>query len=278
MPARLGEQPCARVACSPRSLHAARRAVTLTSCMRQSLLSHSPISAVSAEMPLPADVEVRMVDVRGSAARLDAAASLLTTDELERARRIVVPGARRRFVMSRATLRILLALRLEIEPQEVRLAYDAYGKPHLEHNQELTFNVSHSGNIALIALGRGGRVGVDVEQIDPCRDWRRLARATCAEGERFHLLCESRTRGASAFFERWAAKEAFLKARGVGLSSSLTDLVLVRDSHGGGGLRLKDPPCGHSLHQLQVPIGYKAALALLDLPFRRASWLPPFIP
>jgi 4'-phosphopantetheinyl transferase len=257
------------VACSPRSLHAARRAATLMSSMRQPLLlSHSPISAVSTETSLPTDVEVRMVDVRGSAAQLNAAASLLTTDELERARRIVVPEARRRFAVSRATLRILLALRLEIEPLEVRLTYNAYGKPHLDHNQALTFNVSHSGNIALIALRQGGRVGVDVEQIDSRRDWRRLARATCAEDECFHLLCESRTRGATAFFERWAAKEALLKARGVGLSCSLTDIVLVRDSNGGGGLRLEDPPCGHSLHQLRVPTGYKAALALLDLPAR----------
>jgi 4'-phosphopantetheinyl transferase len=234
-------------------------------------LSHIPIPATPGEMPLPPGVEVHMVDVRGSTAQLTAAASLLAADELERAGRIVVPAARRRFAISRATLRLLLAKPLEVEPTQVKLAYDANGKPRLEHEEQLTFNLSHSGDLALIALRQGGRVGVDIERIDPSRDWRRISRSACSEDERFHLLGELRIRGAAAFFERWTAKEALLKAVGVGLAGGPANLVLVRGSDGEGRLQLREPPCDCSIHRLRVPTGYKAALALLDTQDRLAA-------
>jgi 4'-phosphopantetheinyl transferase len=187
---------------------------------------------------------------------------LLSATERERASRIVMTEAKARFTAARAMLRQLLGERLGLAPLEVELAYNRYGKPSLEHDATLAFNVSHSGDFALIALRAAGEVGVDVQWVDRRRDWRRIATAACSPEERSRLLEESRERGSTAFFERWVGKEAWLKALGLGLAGKLEDVVLTREPHRPGRLRLERPSGSHPIHRLRLPAGYVAALAL----------------
>lgn len=228
------------------------------------------VSPICSEDALPADVEVYALDVRRPQSR-SAATRLLISTERERASHIVVPEAKARFTAARSMLRQLLGDRLGLAPLEVELAYSRYGKPRLEHDATLAFNVSHSGALALIALRAAGEVGVDVQWVDRRRDWRRIAAAACGPEERSRLLEESLERGPTAFFERWVGKEAWLKALGLGLAGKLEDVVLTREPHGPGRLRLERPSGAHSIHRLRLPAGYVAALALPTAEPRRPT-------
>ncbi|HEV3093757.1 MAG TPA: 4'-phosphopantetheinyl transferase superfamily protein [Solirubrobacteraceae bacterium] len=219
------------------------------------------VSPLYCEEALPAGVEVYALNV-GRAQWRWATTPLLSATERERASHIVVSQARARFIAARSMLRELLGARLGLAPLEVELVYNRYGKPSLNHDPTLAFNVSHSGDFVLIALRASGEVGVDVQWVDLRCDWRRIATAACSPEERSRLLEESLERGPTAFFERWVCKEAWLKALGLGLAGKLEDVVLTRERHGPGRLRLERPSGAHSIHQLRLPAGYVAALAL----------------
>lgn len=204
--------------------------------------------------------ELHLLELPRSEMRLDAAASLLCAAERGRAERIVVVAARRRFVATRAALRVLVGERLEIDPLAVSFSYGVKGKPCLDLAGGLTFNVSHSGDMALVALAEGAEVGVDIQQIEPRRDWAALLQAVCEPDEYPHLLSESHRRGAVVFFERWVAHEALLKAAGTGFS----------------GAEHPDPT-SYRVSPLKAPNGYAAAVAVerLQAPRRRTRQVVP---
>lgn len=214
---------------------------------------------VSSATPLPADVELHLLDLKQSEARLKNVCPLLSATERARATRIIAPAAQMRFVATRAALRLLLGERLAIDPATVSFAYGAHGKPRLACTGTLTFNVSHSGDLALIVLAGGAAVGVDIQRIEAQRDWRGLLRAVCGPDEHRRLLAEADRRGPSVFFERWVVKEALLKATGTGLSG-----VLRQDE------------ASYRLIPLAVPDGYAAAIAMrqaVDLGGMDGEWL-----
>lgn len=182
----------------------------------------------------------------------DAPADTLSADELERAGRYRVESARRSFVAVRAALRRVLGARLGLAPAEVRLAVDGYGRPSVDG--PVSFNVSHSGALGLIAVADGERrVGIDVEQVRPETDFRSLA-ARFFHPEEAAAIGDRR----DAFFRCWTRKEAVVKALGHGLSHPLDGFVVEVDAEGPravGGLP------GLSVTGLEIDRGYAAGLA-----------------
>lgn len=149
----------------------------------------------------------------------------LSADEIARANRFHFEKDRGQFVCCRSVLRKLLGEYLDISPAEVRLKYLASGKPQLEEEQnphELQFNVAHSGDLALIAVGSGHRLGIDVEKIRGDVDTRSLAERFFSLREREGLRALPEPERVSGFFACWSRKEAFLKATGEGLSFPLS--------------------------------------------------------
>ena len=143
----------------------------------------------------------------------------LTEAERVRAARFVDAVHRRRWIAGRATLRTMLADCVGAEPAEIPIEYGRFGKPELrEPYQALTFNLSHSGPLALLAIAWGRDVGVDVEAISHRIDWPAVAARFFSRAERDELARLPAARQARAFFACWSRKEAYLKARGAGLS------------------------------------------------------------
>jgi 4'-phosphopantetheinyl transferase len=142
---------------------------------------------------------------------------VLSPDECERAACFLRPEDRHRFVWTRAVLRMLLAGYLRTEPDEVRLTYGRYGKPALQGEGGPAFNVSHSGNVALIAVAPAGAVGVDVEKVRDV-DLAQVARHVYAPAEQAAAAALPPALRTEAFFRCWTRKEAWLKARGDGLA------------------------------------------------------------
>jgi 4'-phosphopantetheinyl transferase len=138
--------------------------------------------------------------------------------EEDRFRSFATDALRSRWGAARGTLREVLGRALERAPGEVRFGYGAHGKPHVS-GSPLRFNISHSGDLAVIALSHV-EVGVDVE-LPRARRSDAIARRFYAPGEIERLFAETDpAQRADSFFRLWTCKEAFLKVTGEGLSRS----------------------------------------------------------
>jgi 4'-phosphopantetheinyl transferase len=134
------------------------------------------------------------------------------------------PQARRRWVAARWALRTVLGCYLEVEPEEVELRLGPRGKPVLAATGEsLRFNLSHSGELALIAVARGLEIGVDVERIDPRRDVLALAPRALGPEEAAAVREAPAGERSAAFHAAWTRREAVAKCLGVGLGAPLPE-------------------------------------------------------
>ncbi|WP_434628787.1 4'-phosphopantetheinyl transferase family protein [Chromobacterium sp. CV08] len=183
----------------------------------------------------------------------------LSPDERRHAGRFVRPRDGARYAAARNALRHLLAAALDADPAALEFASEGGGKPWLPAHPELGFNLSHSGDAALVALARGLRLGVDLEQRR--RDgreleWRGIAESYFSARERLALAGGDATR---RFLRMWTAKEAVLKAIGSGLSG-LADVEIALDE--ADRPRLLSAHCGEwRLQALETEDGHAAALA-----------------
>lgn len=223
--------------------------------------------AESVGVPPPGHVDVWIV-VPDDVSRDVRAVDDLAPDEVERARRLAFEADRRRFVGSRIALRRILAGCLGVAPRKIELRAAPFGKPHLDpelHGSALRFNVSHSGDLALVAVGREVEVGVDVELRRPTPDLEGLAGRHFSPGERAAIAALPPARRLEAFFDYWTLKEAYLKACGDGLNRRLDafDVALDHDLPP-RLLEVRDRPGDEqrwTLARLRPAAGYAAALA-----------------
>lgn len=182
------------------------------------------------DAPLAAD-EVALWRVRldWGEEELSAAADILSADERGRAARFHRESDRRHFVVAHAVLRRILSGYLGTEPQHISLDLNPFGKPHLNNdagNPDLRFSLSHSGGSALYAFAVGREVGVDLEWIEPEFATMTLVRNLFAPEEVSALSSLRGDAFVQAFYRCWTRKEAYVKARGCGLSLPLTDFVV----------------------------------------------------
>ena len=236
---------------------------------------------------IPSDVEVFRLDLDPGAEVPVEDRQVLSREEAVRAGRFHHRADRVRFARTRAALRRLIGDRLGIAASAVRFDVNHRGKPRIHcacsATPPLRFNVSHSGAHALIAVSPRRSVGLDIERRDPDRD----------QAELWSLILSPRERAASErerpeFFDCWSAKEAVLKAVGIGVGDHLQRLSVLMsgrdDLFGGepGEARSASPESAGTdrswfrLHcegvawpgiracRLPVPSGYAAALAWLD--------------
>ncbi len=193
---------------------------------------------------------------------------VLTSEERERAARYRVGRPRNDFILTRGTLRFLLARHVGMTPQELSFRYSEYGKPVVDGPFDLRFNVSHTDGLALIAIARAREIGIDVEKINAAPDARKLAERFFSVRERHFLECLSGEELQAAFFRCWTRKEAYVKARGEGLSLPLHQFdVSVAPNESRALLATRPDPseAGHwMLQDLPVSHGYVAALAVAE--------------
>lgn len=143
--------------------------------------------------------------------------ALLAPDERERADRMPDPIARARFVVTRASLRRLLARELGGDPGAFELRYGANGKPFLVRSgvaDVLRFSVSHAGDLALIALGMDRDVGVDIERVRRPRYGDRIAERLFDPTTCRLLAGLPPAEWTHVFHHAWTQREAFVKAVG----------------------------------------------------------------
>lgn len=184
-------------------------------------------------LPLNAvHVDLLHTDSADALARVDSYRPLLSTDEHERMARFVFDRDRLAFLLTRALVRTTLSRYASIPPADWRFINNAYGRPEiLDRPQgvpDLRFNISHTHGLIACAVTIGREVGVDVEHVN-----RRLTHDVAgrffasSEVSDLHRLPEADQ--PRVFFDYWTLKEAYIKARGFGLSMPLGDFAFRLD-------------------------------------------------
>lgn len=186
-------------------------------------------------------VDVWISDCNGLATRKSRFYGLLSPDERARADRYLQPLKKERFVLGRGMLRSVLSKYLDILPENIRFVYGEHGKPELKNTRKrFYFNLSHSRNIAVLAVTDRSRVGVDVEAMD--RDPERLDRIIdflCSPEEKDdYFAMPGRDRTLSAYY-LWTANEAYLKGVGSGLERFESNVTCCLDSGGEPRIELR---------------------------------------
>jgi len=191
---------------------------------------------------------------------------ILTGEERGRADRFHFARDRDAFVTTRIVLRQLLARYTGITAQAVEFVQGNRGKPKLATGG-IEFNVSHSGNISLLAFSRLA-VGVDIELIRPVADMDALVSRYFGPGERRQWAEVAVGEHGRAFFAAWTRKEAYVKAIGAGLSLPLESFDVTID--GDTAPRFLNVS-GWSLYDLEIA-GYAAALAVSSVVSEVRGW------
>jgi 4'-phosphopantetheinyl transferase len=187
--------------------------------------------------------------------------SLLSAEEKERAFKFKFERDRRRHIVSHAALRSVLSTYLDLPPGSLKFAAGPNGKPKLAPipGEELVqFNLSHANEVALIAVAREKEVGVDVEWIDRNTPFREIAGRFFSAQEVGALDALPTHLQKIAFFKCWTSKEAFLKAKGTGLSDKLDDVEILSPRQ--GVVRIKSAVPNWRLVELDPGDGYAGAV------------------
>lgn len=208
--------------------------------------------------------------------------SALSADEARRASSFQFDKDRNHYIVAHFSLRDVLGRYLKAEPAKLEFSIDQYGKPALlEH--KLEFNLSHSGSFALVAVTQSRIIGVDVERMREGISSLVIARQYFSPAEVAEFDAVPVEQRETAFFTCWTRKEAFIKAKGLGLSLPLDSFDVSLTPNEPAILRAVRPypqeAARWKLHSLDVAPRYAGAVAVeytdaknQDLEFRLWDW------
>jgi 4'-phosphopantetheinyl transferase len=164
-------------------------------------------------------------------ARLDLYRSLLTVDELQRARRFLRAEDEARFVIGRALARTMLSAFAPVGPRAWSFFIDEHGRPVLatlpDGAPDLRFNLTHTDGLVACAVTIGREVGVDAENINRTLT-HDIAERFFSSREVADLHALPAAEQAVVFFDYWTLKESYIKARGLGLALPLGQFTFLR--------------------------------------------------
>ena len=189
---------------------------------------------------------------------------VLDEKEKARAEKFHFEHHKRQFMVSHIATRLILASYCATDPAKLIFKHNTYGKPFLAHHEQLLFNISHTDEMALCAVSDGDELGIDIEKKRPI---------TCIEmAERFFSATERKLfadlqpgQQQDAFFCCWTRKEAYIKAKGLGLSLPLEQFSVTLTPDLPAALLSSEfaaeDVARFRLLDIAVADGYKAALA-----------------
>jgi 4'-phosphopantetheinyl transferase len=209
------------------------------------------------------DVHVWHARLGQTPSRIESYYDTLAADERARAARFYFEKDRTHFIAARGVLRAILGCYLSRAPQYLQFCYGPHGKPALADEPYIRFNVSHSHGVALYAVTRDREVGIDIEHIRSDLAITEIAERYFSPPEAALLRALPTELQRQEFFRCWTRKEAYVKARGEGLSLPLDQFDLSQTFEG---------PDGWSLQDLAPAPGFVAALAVAGRGSNLTCW------
>ena len=193
---------------------------------------------------------------------------LMTEAELAQAARFHFERDRRRYIVTRALVRTVLSRYADVAPADWRFENNEYGRPHITHDSEaarsLSFNISHTDGLIVLAIASGTTLGVDVENTQTRPVSPSLADSFFAPEEAAALRTVEQAHWQERFFDYWTLKESYIKARGMGLSIPLDKFSFSFPKGDDVALYVhpeqNDPPGRWRFWQMNLAPGYVAAL------------------
>lgn len=210
-------------------------------------------------------VHVWAVELDDASFDSDRRLSILSSDELTRTAKFKFERERRRYVISHTALREILAGYLETAAANLEFVEVGNGKPKLAASfgaSGFEFNLSHSHERALIAVAQGRELGIDIEFVKADFPFNDVAGRFFTAKEVAALRALPVHLQRQAFYKCWTSKEAFLKAKGTGLSGKLDEVEIILQ--GDERVRIDAGVPGWSLAELNPGDGYEAALVNAD--------------
>ena len=174
------------------------------------------------ERPAPDEVHLWVIDLDTAPTEAARRVAATTESDRDRASRFRRPDDAEHYLSAHGALRLILSDALGCNPHALRFGAKSEGKPVLE-GETLEFNLSHSGNVALVAVSSARQVGVDVEQLRSLPDLDSLAARVCNESELASIMGLAQADRERAFFALWTRKEAMAKATGEGIAAVFRD-------------------------------------------------------
>ncbi len=167
------------------------------------------------------EIHIWIVQLDQMLSRIPDFIQTLHPDEIHKAEHFRFKKDRDDYIVARGSLRRILSSYLRMEPSKLCFQYNAYGKPSLSDKfpvDAIHFNVSHSHKIAVFAVARNSNLGIDIEYIRNGMDWETIAEQYFSIPELKRLQSQVPAKRAETFYEIWTCREAYVKAKGLGLS------------------------------------------------------------
>ncbi len=177
-------------------------------------------------------VDVWLCDLKQLSGDIKIFYSILSEDERDRADKLKVEDKKQQYIITRGVLRERLGLLTNIDPKDFVFDYLEHGKPVMANNHQcadITFNVSHSYDLAMIAIAQKQSIGIDIEKINYESDHQALMTRFFSKAEQTEFQTMLDANKARAFCACWTRKEAFIKAVGDGVSYGLDKFNIAVD-------------------------------------------------
>ncbi|AYG62877.1 4'-phosphopantetheinyl transferase family protein [Rhizobium jaguaris] len=221
----------------------------------------------SCEMIGPDAIDVWTWSLDAPPSSVEGYAALLSAEELARAARFVRERDGRRFIVGRGRLRSILGRYLGLPPKLLAFTYNDYGKPSIAllDGTPFSFNLSHSADLAALAISDRYELGIDVEEIRLLKE--DIAGRFFSRKEYLTLQALPPEAYLDGFYRCWTRKEAFVKAHGAGLSLPLDSFDVTFDWANEPRLeRLEgdpDAPSNWRILELETPVMFAGAVVAL---------------
>jgi len=151
---------------------------------------------------------------------------LLSNQEKERSERFKFYKHRKAFIASHGFMHSVLAYYIDCAAKDIEFSHGEFGKPSLipaQNPNKIQFNLSHSNNLAMLAICKNKSVGIDVEYAERKTDWMGVSKRFFTEDEQQKLFSLKVNEQKNAFFQIWTRKEAHMKVTAKGLSLAPTE-------------------------------------------------------
>ena len=178
-------------------------------------------------------IDVWLCDLKQLSVNINSFYSILSEDERDRADKLKVDDKKQQYIITRGTLRQRLGLLTNIYPEDFVFKILEHGKPVLVNDARfanITFNVSHSHDLALIAIAQKQNIGIDIEKINHDSKHDELVARFFSKAEQADFQTIPDANKAKAFCACWTRKEAFIKAVGDGVSYGLDKFDVTIDT------------------------------------------------